>query len=75
MGSGTAVTVSSGKSRITIRLDSDVIGWFKQQLNDSGGGNYQTLISRALREHMARQSEPLEATLRRILREEFVRAN
>ena len=75
MGSGPAVTVPSGKSRITIRLDSDVIGWFKQQVNDSGGGNYQTLINRALREHMARQSEPLEATLRRVLREELVRAN
>ncbi len=75
MGSGTAVSVPSGKPRITIRPGSDVIGRFKQQVNDSGGGNYQTLINRALREHMAQQSEPLEGTLRRVLREESVRAN
>ena len=34
------------------------------------GGNYQSLINLALREHVNRSGEPLEETLRRILREE-----
>jgi uncharacterized protein (DUF4415 family) len=60
-----------GKTRITIRVDDDLLAWFKQQVNDAGGGNYQSLINAALREHIKRKIEPLEATLRRVLREEL----
>jgi hypothetical protein len=48
-----------------------VLEWFKQQVHKSGGGNYQTLINAALREYIKRSDEPLEATLRRVLREEL----
>jgi len=37
-----------GKTRITIRLDNDVLDWFRQQVHLAGGGNYQTLINNAL---------------------------
>ena len=37
-----------GKTRITIRLDNDVLDWFWQQVHLAGGGNYQTLINNAL---------------------------
>lgn len=37
------------KTRITIRLDSDIVDWFRRQVEDAGGGNYQTLINAALR--------------------------
>ncbi len=70
---GPVAAAPSGKSRITIRLDRDVIDWFKGQAHESGGGNYQTQINQALCEHMARQREPLEATLRRVVREELGR--
>ncbi|MEL6881814.1 MAG: BrnA antitoxin family protein, partial [Cyanobacteria bacterium J06607_10] len=33
----------AGKTRITVRLDNDVLDWFRQQVHLSGGGNYQTL--------------------------------
>jgi uncharacterized protein (DUF4415 family) len=68
---GPAVRLTAGKTRVTIRLDDDVLAWFKQQVHDSGGGNYQSLINAALREHIRRKDEPLEATLRRVLREEL----
>ncbi|MEM9946858.1 MAG: BrnA antitoxin family protein [Cyanobacteria bacterium P01_D01_bin.36] len=61
----------AGKTRITIRLDNDVLDWFRQQVHQSGGGNYQTLINTALRRHMEHASEPLEETFRRVLREEL----
>lgn len=35
------------KEQITLRLDKDVIAWFK-----SGGEGYQTRINEALREHV-----------------------
>ena len=68
---GAAVRVPKGKTRITIRLDDDVVEWFKDRVEESGGGNYQSLINAALREHIGRSDEPLETTLRRVLREEL----
>jgi uncharacterized protein (DUF4415 family) len=63
----------TGKTRITIRLDDDVLAWFRGQVEAAGGGNYQTLINAALREHVGQQREPLEETLRRVVREELQR--
>jgi hypothetical protein len=65
---------TKGKSRITIRLDDAVLDWFKDQVEAAGGGNYQSLINSALREHITRKREQLEDTLRRVLREELERA-
>lgn len=65
--------IACGKSRITIRLDDDVLDWFRRQVDEAGGGNYQSLINRALREHIERSLEQLESTLRRVLREELHR--
>jgi len=63
------VRVPSGKTRITIRLDDDVLAWFRAQVHAAGGGSYQSLINQALRDYMAQNS--LEETLRRVLREEL----
>ncbi len=65
---------SKGKTRITIRLDDDVVQWFKAQVHKAGGGNYQTLMNHALREYMANTNERFEDVLRRVLREELKRA-
>ncbi|HEX8273138.1 MAG TPA: BrnA antitoxin family protein [Longimicrobiaceae bacterium] len=62
-----------GKTRITIRLDDEVIEWFRSRVEEAGGGNYQTLINAALCDHIRQQKEPLEDTLRRVLREELKR--
>jgi uncharacterized protein (DUF4415 family) len=68
---GPVVPVPAGKTRITIRLDDDVLAWFREQVHAAGGGNYQTLINLALRDFIADRREPLEKTLRRVLREEL----
>jgi uncharacterized protein (DUF4415 family) len=68
---GPVVPVAKGKTRITIRLDDNVLQWFKDQVHAAGGGNYQTLINQALREFIETRREPLEDTLRRVIREEL----
>ncbi len=68
---GAVEPLPPGKTRITIRLDDDILDWFKDRVHQAGGGNYQTLINRALREYIQDRKEPLEATLRRVLREEL----
>jgi len=70
-----SIVPSHGKTRITIRLDDDVIEWFKLQVEQAGGGNYQSLINQALRHHMELEQEPLEETLRRVVREELRNAS
>jgi uncharacterized protein (DUF4415 family) len=49
---GAVVQPEPGKVRITIQLDEDVIDWFRDRVNDAGGGNYQTLMNKALREYI-----------------------
>jgi uncharacterized protein (DUF4415 family) len=68
---GQVIKTPKGKTRITIRLDDDVLDWFRQQVHSAGGGNYQTLINMALREFMNSKKEPLEDTLRHVIREEL----
>jgi len=67
-----AVLPSSGKKvRITIRLDRDIIDWFRSKVEEQGGGNYQTMLNDALRTYMEHQEKPIEDVLRRIVREEL----
>jgi uncharacterized protein (DUF4415 family) len=68
---GAVVQTPPGKTRITIRLDDDVLAWFREQAHAAGGGNYQTLINQALSEVMQQRQEPLEDILRRVIREEL----
>ncbi|MBG1243646.1 MULTISPECIES: BrnA antitoxin family protein [unclassified Nostoc] len=70
---GAIESTPTGKTRITIRLDDEVLAWFRDQVHAAGGGNYQTLINDALREYIQQRREPLEDTLRRVLREELER--
>jgi len=72
---GPVVPAPKGKTKITIRLDDEVIAWFRQQVESAGQGNYQSLINDALRQHMTRKREPLEETLRRVIREEIRKAS
>lgn len=59
----------AGKTRITIRLDDDVIEWFRAQAEHQGGGNYQTAMNQALRTYIEQHN--LEELLRRVVREEL----
>jgi uncharacterized protein (DUF4415 family) len=68
-----AIVKQPGKTRITIYLDDDVLQAFRERADASGRG-YQTMINDALREHLGKATQPLDAkTLRRILREELRR--
>ena len=70
---GPVLKTPPGKTRVTIRLDDDLLDWFRQQVDDAGGGNYQTLINEALRSFMHQKRESLETTLRRVIRDELRR--
>jgi len=71
---GPVVKTDPKKVRVTIRLDADIVEFFKKRVHATGGGNYQTLINNALRQHIQAHDKELEKTLRKIIREEFKRA-
>ncbi len=68
---GAVIPTPPGKTRITIRIDDDILAWFRAQVHAAGGGNYQALINSALRQFISSRREALEDTLRRVLREEL----
>ena len=68
---GPVIKTPPGKTRITIRIDDDILDWFRKRVHAAGGGNYQTLLNNALREYISSQEESLEETLRRVIREEL----
>jgi hypothetical protein len=63
---GPIVPPQKGKTRITIRLDDDLLDWFRARVHERGGGNCQTLINDALLDHITRQDDFLADTLRRV---------
>jgi len=68
---GVVVEPSLNKTRITIRIDTDILNWFREQVHMQGGGNYQTLINEALREHKNFKENDLEKIVRKVIREEL----
>jgi uncharacterized protein (DUF4415 family) len=66
-----------GKERITIRLDTDILDYFREAVDRAGGGNYQTAINGVLREYLEgkRTAPQIEDIVRRVIREELRKAS
>lgn len=47
---GAIVRAPKGKTRITIRIDDDLLDYFRDRVEAAGSGNYQSMINQALRE-------------------------
>jgi len=72
---GSVTPQPGNKTRITIRLDRDIVAWFKSKAESDGGGNYQTLLNDALRAFTQQEDESLEKLLRKVVREEINKAS
>jgi uncharacterized protein (DUF4415 family) len=70
---GSVLKTPLGKTRITIRIDDDILQWFRYQVHAVGGGNYQTLMNKALRAYVESDRESLTDVLRLVVREELTR--
>jgi uncharacterized protein (DUF4415 family) len=66
---GSVFPMEPGKTRITIRIDNEVLDYFRDKVEKAGGGNYQTLMNEALHEHV--RGARLEKVLRQTVREEL----
>ena len=63
-----------GKTRITIRIDDDILDWFRSKADEAGGGNYQTMINDALRSVVERERDRRSEGARKVaVREELDR--
>lgn len=69
-----AVIPQTGKTRITIYLDDDILEAFRAESARTGKG-YQTLINEALAQHAGSTEKPITASVvRKIVREELAQA-
>lgn len=68
---GPVVKLPPNKTRITIRIDTDTLNWFREQVHNQGGANYQTLINEVLREYRSFEDGNIERTVRKVIREEL----
>ena len=66
---GAVIPLEPGKTKISIRLDTAVIEYFRRQVEDAASGNYQTLINDALVAFIGQRSV-LDA-VRQVVREEL----
>ena len=66
-----AVMPQTGKTRITIYIDDDVLETFRER-GDNAGKGYQTMMNEALRDYLGNVKQPLdEEILRRVIQEEL----
>lgn len=70
-GGAAVLGAPPGKTRITIRIDDDILQWFRAQVHKAGGGSYQTAMNEGLRRAMESSEGHVEGSLRRVLREEL----
>lgn len=49
---GATIPPDPRKTRITIRIDTKTLNWFRQRVHEAGGGSYQTMINDALKNHI-----------------------
>lgn len=69
---GSFFSLPSGQtSCITIRLDNDVLNWFRQQAHQAGSSDYEAIVNDALRQHIEQQNESFHDSVSRILRQEL----
>ena len=66
-----ALIPTPGKTRITIRIDDDVLEWFREQIRKARGGSYQTMMNDALRAYMTSKDGHAEELFRKVIREEL----
>ncbi len=71
---GPVTPLEPNKTILTLPIDNEVLAWFREEVNRAGGGDYLKLMNNALHEHIRQRTEPLEAILRRVVREEMHRA-
>lgn len=54
---GPAFPPPPGTVRITLRIDEEALEWFRDQVDQAGGGNYQELINAVLRDYVQSRRE------------------
>jgi uncharacterized protein (DUF4415 family) len=64
------VIPNKGKTRITIFIDSDILGWFRDEAEREGRG-YQTAINQALRDYIKQDKRPIQDIVKEAVRKEL----
>jgi uncharacterized protein (DUF4415 family) len=69
---GPLAPLEPGKTQISIRIDTDVLDCFREQVTRAGGGSYQSNMNAVLRAYvLGKKGGPFDliASLREVIRE------
>jgi uncharacterized protein (DUF4415 family) len=58
---GALVRPRKDTTLVTIRLEDEILKWFRRRVEVAGGGNYQAMINDALRQHIEQLPTSLRA--------------
>lgn len=53
---GAVLPPRPGTTRIMIRIEDEILEWFRRRVDAAGGGNYQEVMNQALREYIERMN-------------------
>jgi hypothetical protein len=65
---GPVILPRANSTRLTLRIDDDVLDWFRKLVRQNAGGDYGDLINHALREWVENHPDALDETMRAVLR-------
>jgi len=71
---GAVVSVPKGKTRITIRLDDEILAWFRDQVELAGAATIKPSSTKSCA-NTSNAPRTIRKTLRRVIREEIRRAS
>lgn len=58
---GLVQPISSNQTKLTILIDNDILEWLGEQIDQTEGGDYFTLINQALRDYKKqKQAQDIE---------------
>jgi hypothetical protein len=71
---GAVVPLPVHQTEVRLRLDSDILDWLRDRVNEAGGGDYQSTINTIIRSHIETQANevPVVAKKARIVEEVVV---
>ena len=54
---GPVVPLLEHQTEVRLRLDSDILDWLRERVNEAGGGSYQEMLNTILRTYIQAQED------------------
>ena len=63
---GAVVTLPVHQTEVRLRLDSDILDWLRDRVNEAGGGDYLSMINTIIRSHIETQANEVAVVAKQV---------